>query len=538
MIEIGAYVHDIKEELRAAGFGNRQGVLLKYAAIMGCSADTIYRAMRKQLGRQKTLVRPKQHERSLIDQIAEIKMQGMLLSKGGGVERELSTARCIEILKVRGVAGADKLTVSTVNRRLEEIGFRLRKPRARVEAPYANFEWQMDFSRSKYFQLDKFDKATGDYVLKVSGRELHYKMDDKRLRTWIVQIKDSYSRLRDARAYAAAGESALIGLDMIHRVLNRDDDDPHPLRYAPERLKTDNGSFGKRKETSAAMAAIGVEIKLSSPGNSASQGKVESGFRSLWWTYELELAVKLGDGGTIRLTDYNDLLTEAMLKESALPHPYLAGVTRGGAYWQSVQKHPQTYIEADILQHAFRVEERGVDGSCLFSYLGKQYRAPQHCAGRRIRVYANLSGDVVGELLDSYDKPFACTAPAEGRNYPAWDMDDFDHRPHPTYQETLTAKLRRAKHDREPYVEGNRVYMPPKEQTRKAASPFSQSVEEFGNMTQARVWIGRQLVGLGYQYADFAEIFEELLGETLDKTRVRQKVDDLRRVLLTKVENL
>jgi len=220
-------LHALREEMDRAGHGQKRAVILRYAKALGVSPDTIYRAMRREFGKRKTKTsHPRRIPDELIDMVADIKLKGM---KMGLKERELSTENCIQMLIEQGVEGAEHLTPSTVNRRLVERGFRIRDPKVRVEAKYANQEHQIDFSRSKYFQVTRYDPQRNDYLMRVSGKELHYKKNDRRLRTWLVQLKDSYSRVRILQAYAATGESALMGLEFLNFCYNRPEDD-NPLR--------------------------------------------------------------------------------------------------------------------------------------------------------------------------------------------------------------------------------------------------------------------------------------------------------------------
>ncbi len=529
----------IKFELDEAGHGNKEGIYAHYCGLYNCSKATLQRAIRTHFGRQKKVDRAKVHAAELIDKIAELKMQGLLLTKGASVQRELSTDHCIQILMDRGEPGAELLTRSTVNRRLNERGFRIKQARTRIETPYANFEWQMDFSRSKYFQVHKWDKNLNDYLLKVSGRELHYKMDDKRLRTWIVQVKESYSRIRQVYAYASAGESVLIGLDALHRIFNRIDEDPHPLRHAPETLKTDNGAFIKRTETKTALAALGIEPQRSKAGNKESQGKVESGFRSMWMEFELPIAVKLGDGATIHLRDYADLLHQFCIDELAKEHPYIVGQSRGEAYARSIQQHPQTYIEADVLEHAFRTETREVDQSRLFSYAGVQYQAADFAAGKTIRVYKNLNGDVMGEVVDTFGKPFHCIPPMDGFKYPARLSGNYEHRPHATYRQQLETQVeaseKEAKKERQTqtYQRDNEVFFPPRETKREIESPFAirDTVVDFSNVTQAKIYAATRLRGLGYEYTDYDYAFDDIMQDVPTRAQIDKRINDLRVVL-------
>jgi len=549
-------LNTIREALAATSHGNKEAVYQRYAKRLGVSKATIQRSLRKEYGCHKKVKREKRIPQYLIDRIAKIKVEGLLLTKGAQKQRELSTEKCIDMLIDMEVPDTDLLYIidektgeiqyktGTINRRLAESGFRERDVKQRIEAPYANYQWQMDFSRSKYFQMKGYDPEKDDFMLKVHGRELHYKADDAKLRTWVVQVIDEFSRIRDVQFYAASGESWLIGLDMLHRMFNRNGKSEHPLRFVPERLKTDNGAFIKKKEVKAGLKAAGIIAKQSRPGNSDSQGKVESGFRSLWIGFELELATRLKAGTTIYLSELNDLVEEFCLNEMKLEHPaYLD--TRGAVYYQSIQARAQKVIEEDIKTHAFKIETRKVNDCLLFSWggQGRQYQAPQWAAGKRVRVYQNLNGDVLVESIDEFKRIGHAIPPKEGEKYPYKMLDDFEHRPHNNYRQDIETEVEKTARERkgEPFREGKRVFMPPLERKQDFESPFTErKIEnEFRNINEARVWVGTQIYNMtGGTYADFDYVFDEILDETLDKDVIKQKVEDLRIVLIKENMNL
>ncbi|MBN2200468.1 transposase family protein [bacterium] len=540
---INADLEQIKRELEAAGHGGKSAVLDYHAGLAGVSRVTLYRAIQKKFGSSREVQRERRVDVDdvLIREVAKIKEQGRMLTRGADVQRELSTSDCIRMLVDKGLAGADHLTVSTVNRRLEQIGYRERDPKVRVEAPYANRVWQMDFSRSKYFQLRKWDPARRDFLMKVHGRELHYKVNDARMRTWITSVVDEYSRVEACHAFAASGESWVIGLDMLHRIFNREPSDPHPLRHVPERLKTDNGAFIKRAEVRAALDAFGIECKRTRPGNHDSQGKIEKRFSIIWNKFELPLAIRLGAGSNIWLSEYNELLHEFTIERLSLEHP-LFFETRGATYARSVQSRVQLTIESDILQHAFRVDYRTVADTLLFSFGGLAYRAPYWAQNRRVRVYRNLNGQVLVESIED-GRIEAAVPPANGEKFPHRDLDDFEHGPAATYRQQIETELgqeARAKAGNPDtdrgwlmYQEGNKIFMPPRTAAVDPASPFEERKEEteYRSADLARVAIGAAIYEISegeWTYDDFRETFEPILAVTLSKETVARKIEDLR----------
>lgn len=512
-------LEEIQAEILQAGHGQKSAVVNRYVEKFGFSRCTIYRQLSSAYGKKKILRREKQVDQDLIDMIADIKLRGIEMGLG---ERELATELCIDMLVDQGVTGAESLTVSTVNRRLVEAGFRIRTPKVRVEADYANQEHQIDFSRSKYFQLHKYDAEREDYILRVSGRELHYKKDDKRMRTWIVQIKDSYSRCRLAKAYGAASEDGFIGLDLLDFLWMRGDDE-HCMRHVMDMLKSDNGSFSRRTEVKAVFKSLGVQLRHSAPYNHDSQGKIESGFASIWRRFELPLAIKLGDRAEIYLHEYNELLHDFMIRDSQRMHTFKKD-TRESVYRMSILKHPPKVVDVDILKIACRIDERVVTETLEVRFEGERYEAPPYCSEKRIRIYKNLNGELMGELPDNSRKPFLLEP------YTVRSIDDFDNRPHQTYrQERERIVHAQDKKEKSTEKSSGRLFMPAKEKKVKVESVFNETDEtEFKSKYDAQVYIGQRLRVYGDSYADYDDVFDELLDVDLSYESVEAVLDGIR----------
>jgi len=503
-------------------------VIQRYADLYKTSKGTIYRELRKKYGKQKTLNRKKVIDQALIDAVGHLKIKG---EKLGAITtnkrnpRELPTDIAIQMLiENYGVEDARILKSSTVNRRLRESGFRDRDIKVRVEASYANQEHQIDFSRSKYFQIVGFDTERNDWILKVSGRELHYKKDDRRTRLWLCQLKDSYSGIRLARGYGATGESALMGLEFLNYCYNRKEDD-HPLNYIPDMLKSDNGAFEKKKEVKAVLEALQIEARRSKPYNKDSQGKIESGWATAWRRFELPLSIKLGAGTRLLLAEYNQLLHQFSIKDMAKEHTRYDKYTKEKYYRIGIMEHPPREISDEIIHHAFRVEYRTVRQDLMVTIDKVPYECPAFAEGKRIRVYKSMSGEFRGELIDEDRKQFGLIP------YRFRKIDDFEHRHPATYRQKLEVEVERIEKERietkdrsEDWQQYKQAIIPSIHQ--EAESPFHRQDAKdaeiiFNSDREARLYIGKHLPK-GKTFMDFKYYFEPILA----KAKIEKKSID------------
>jgi transposase InsO family protein len=513
-------IHRIKQEIDNAGHGQKSIIVRQFANQFKVSTGTIYRMLRREYGIQKEINRDPKIPEDIIKRIALLKSRSTSLSN---TWRELPTGHCIEILQRQGIHDSENLTVGTVNRRLREAGFRIPTARVRVELDFATQEYQLDFSRSKYFQLKSYDQVNDDWVLKVSGKELHYKDEDARLRTWLVQAKDSYSRLRVARAYAATGESGFLGLQFLNWVFNRDKDG-NPMRHVMHILKTDNGAFAKLQESKMAMEALGVEWRMSRPYRKESNGKIESGFKSIWWKFELTLATELGHGNVLPLREYNRLLSEYMILDAQKQHPAIKDTVEA-VYRKSIMSIEPRVVDEDILRLACRVERRKVKDR-IVSIDNEQYETPDHANGKWILVHKNKLGEMIGRLEEENKKPFILSA------WSATKYDQYFQYPH-TYSQRMEAESQET--IKEP-LQGlakkasrpeRRLFMPERSVPVEINSPFvySESDLEFPSVLSAKIYIGEHLRMVNATYPDYAYVFDDLLNECLYKESIDQVLE-------------
>ncbi len=511
-------IAQMKAECDALPYGNIVKQKTQIAHNHGIGYSQLCREIAKVYGSQKTVKREKKIDDSLIHEVAKMKEMG---KKTGKKERELATDLCIQNLVDRNYAGADLLTPATVNRRLREKGYREVPAYVRVEASYANQQHQFDFSRSEYFQVQKFDGI--DYILVITHNTTAYKENQFKLRTWIAGITDTFSRLSVAKAYAASGESVSLGIDFLNFAYNREPDN-NPLRYLPERMKLDNGSFGKSKDVKEFFDKLNIKYEFATPNEKRGNQKRESAWKLMWRRFELNLVVKLGGNGkTISLTDYNLLLQDFLIQTMEHKHP-IKNQTRGHVYLTSVAMREQRLMSEDLKKYIFRVMSRIVAGDKTISLEKLKYQVPDNImVGEQIRVYKNLQNEVIGELINNPkgQKPFILS-PTDGYKL----LDDFSHRPHNTYQQDVVTEIKQEEKARKI------AYMPIREKKVKPKSVFTEvekKDETFASVYDAKVYIGNQLNQVGTNYAAYSGFFDPILANGLNKSGIDLVLQEIKR---------
>lgn len=496
-------VDEINRLLELSPKGERGAIVERYCAVYKVSRFTIYRALRQAFGRKKVVAREKKIPDAVIHEAALLKRAGEGLHLA---ERELSSEMVIQILRDRQVEGAELLTVATLNRRLAERGYRERKPYVRVEAMYSNQQHQLDFSRSKYFQLVGYDQDKGDYLVKVSGKELHYKVEDMRLRTWLVCIVDSYSRLTLTQAYAARGEEIAMGLEHLNRVYNGEFTFDGERLYLPQALKTDNGAFAKHSSVVNMLKALDIKPELAEAYQHRGNQKVESQFRNHWQRFELPLAIKMGAGKTLFLSEYNELAQEFAASEAKRNHPLRPG-TREHVYRSGLLLHEQRYLTDDFRDIAFKVIERTVNDALMVTINNEQFEAPRGTQGKRLKVYSTLNGEFAAEVIGDGDYKSFMLKPVTG----FVELGNFDHRPKATYKQELDNELAAKR------AAGKVTYLKPRTKRAVPDSPVHAAKEPFfSSVDEAR---GYALGKLGADvYAGYQDIFAEFFAEELKES--------------------
>lgn len=515
----------IEKVLAGIPHGQRRKKVEEIADAMNVHYSTIYRMLAAKNGKQKSIEREILIPQEWIDKVGQIKAGGFTF---GDKERELSTERCIRILERTGQIPPGVLTVSSVNRRLRESGFRQKKAARRYEADFANQSQQIDFSRSEYFELIDYDHRAGDYLVMVNARGLSYKnKEGKKQRLWLAQVKDEFSRVRLVRYFAAANEDSLMGLQMLHFAWRREEDE-HPLIYVPYYLRTDNGSFAKSGFTKDMLKRLGIEWLPSKVGNKQSMGKVERGWRDLW-QWELEEALVRGDKAVCHLSELNMIVHQEMIRELELPHPTRAG-KRGDLYRRSLAsvESANRRLPVDLVEMATKVIEKPVPLDCRITIKNVPYSVPEEYAGRVIRIVYNAEGKLIGESMDLERRfellPFKAQSFLQYRGVP----DTYQERMGKQYRHDLVEGAHEKKAPAKT-ESGNVAYLPPHEEEIPVQSPFDMGdASRFAGVEEARRYIGRRL---GVPYSEVAELFDELLAVSLDRQVIDELLDEARKAM-------
>lgn len=402
----------VANEVDAHPHGAKGEKIKEIAEMLGVSVATIHRRMSSARGPQRKIAKRESKYSAAKVETALKLQEDYRRTQLRGSRRQLSTQLLIQLMEETGEIEPGEWSVSGLNSAIRKSGYRLTKSRLRVEAEHYCQQFQIDFSRSKHFQVIGKDEDD-NWKLRVSAKELHYKDGAVRVRVWVTQMMDEYSRLRVVRYNIATGESPLLGMTFLDWYFNREDDG-HFMRHLPEAIRGDQGAFMKSQEAVNAFDSLGIDHRMSSPENKETQGKIERAFRDLWSRFEADLARRLvaeqGLRATITLAELNSWINQKMIEVQSERHPVYKQSTKMAVAQRSALNVRSKLMEADVLAHAFRTWEREADVSCMVSVDGVELEVPHYCAGKRVRIHRNLHGEYVGQMVDGYtEKPFAVT---------------------------------------------------------------------------------------------------------------------------------
>jgi|GEM_PF-1641897 len=516
---------EIKREIAASPKGAKGAIVKKWADFYKTSTDTIYREIRKAHGASKKVHRDVKTDMSLIDYVGKMKIEAAGLGNGS---REMATDLCLQIMVDSGVPGAEKLTVSTVNRLLVMRGFRNPEKIVRVEAAYSNQMHQVDFSRSKYFQVKNYDSKAHQYLLVANGRVLEYKEFEHKMRLWLFGVIDAYSRVGIARAGVMAGESVLAGIQFFNEIYGREEDGNN-LLYLPSILKIDNGSLGKNKDFMGMLERLDIRRELVKPNKKRGIQKAEAQWKNLWQRYEMPLSYRLTKKGitTIYLREYNEELHQFFLEKNESKHPVYAE-TRNHVYMSrlNVQVSRKLNDEAPFS----RSVERKIDNTCCISIDSQKYECSNDLyIGKWVTAYLKPDGTCVAELRDEYSKPFTMK-PVDG----FVELGDYEGRQKQTYKQSLEEQIKiSAEAAKQPAPDESRIsYIKPRIESIEPDTVFAQAADAeeryFKDKYEAKKYIGSLIFmhDRTETYENYASVFDVLLEENgLDKEYINQVWD-------------
>jgi len=506
-------IKEIKREIDAAPYGAKSEIVKRYAAKHQVSEKTIYRLLAKAYGKKRMRTKKSLRiEEDWIDMVAMLKAESMSY---GAKEREYKTEDAIEQLETSGMVPLGALKISTVNRRLQEAGFREGKPAQRYLEKFSNQCHYIDASRSEYISVVKYDPERDEYLLRTSPKSLRYKnKEGKSFGLWLAGLRDGRSGLRLVKYYTVTGENAYMGLDFLQHCWSRPADD-YPLNSFPYFLKMDNGPLAERKEVLKLLEALQVEQRKSAPYNKKAMGKIERPWRTFWQSFELKLVMQYGIGKSFYVSELNQMAHDYCVKESLGRHSIYRNVRKRDLYESELLAYPPRVFEGDFFKIASRPMRRKVGGDLIFWIENEPFQAPERYLGKWVLVHKNLHGDLVGEGEE------------DGQIFTIrerWEPQEFDD--YKAFPDTYRERMLKASKDAPWNVER----MQPKPQEIVVESPHLRDAErQIYSLAEAKNYIVQQLHL--ESYLEVAGIFDPLLAFSTEKSTI----DQILKVYQTKV---
>jgi transposase InsO family protein len=408
-------IDQIRRAWEDAPRGKKSELIQKWANLLGCTPQTLYREMPTNRQRRKGERQIPGIESAAIV-VARIKK---CPPKDKG---ELTTEDALNLAIANGVipAAMAAVSVATYNRVMRDLGMDQRQKRVqRFQAERPNQLHHIDASSSDCFYVAR-KLPDGDRVLKLhtsSSKGYKNKPVPTRERPWIYGLADDHSGFHLARYVAAEGESLVDNLDFLCWGWGKNDDTP--FFGLPDRLKSDHGPMMKGNAAKDFLKRLGIEIDGSIPGHKEAHGKIERPWRTMWQRFELPFFVESDlKEFEITLSELNRRFLIYQQEYNAKPHRYEKTVSRLDA-WRRISLHGGAVeLPENALKTVVRRWERTVEADGCFSLEGKPYEVKGlHCA--KVLVYRGVFDD----RLVVVDK-------ASGQKY---EVEDFAPTPLDTF---------------------------------------------------------------------------------------------------------
>ena len=117
------FLHELRKRIESSSHGTKKELISTWANNLNISEATLYRELRKEFGKQKTIYREKKIDEEIIVKIYNLKKKSAIKGK------VISTKDCIDKLYKSGIIKTNNLSASTINRRIKEAGLIIPKPK-------------------------------------------------------------------------------------------------------------------------------------------------------------------------------------------------------------------------------------------------------------------------------------------------------------------------------------------------------------------------------------------------------------------------
>ncbi len=272
----------IKNDMARAGHGGRTDVAKKWARLLDCCPQTVYRQL--EIGRARVGERQIEGIEEAARVIAQLKCappdhRGRITT-AQAVKNALHPENALLDEKFADVSIGtwDRVIRETIN--LDE-----RRKVVRFQAEYPNQMHHVDGSTSSCFYVHR--EENGEYIYRIHKGLKDYKNKPVpiRLRPWLYGMTDDHSGVHCFRYVAALGESSADNVDFLDWAWRNNED--KPFYGKPEKIKGDHGPMMSEEAANAWFALCGVETDPSTPLNKEAHGKIERPWRTLWQSFEL-----------------------------------------------------------------------------------------------------------------------------------------------------------------------------------------------------------------------------------------------------------
>ena len=263
-----------------AGHGGRTNVAAKWAELLKCCKQTIYRQL--DIGRVRT------GERQIEGVEEKARLIAQLKCTPPDHRGRITTAQAVKNALANGILEEEyaEVSIGTWDRVIREtINLDERRKVVRFQADYPNQLHHVDGSTSSCFYVHR--EENGDYIYRIHKGLKDYKNKPVpiRLRPWLYGMTDDHSGVHCFRYVAALGECSADNVDFLDWAWrNRDEKQFFGI---PEKIKGDHGPMMSEEAANAWFALCGVGIDPSTPLNKEAHGKIERPWRSLWQSFEL-----------------------------------------------------------------------------------------------------------------------------------------------------------------------------------------------------------------------------------------------------------
>lgn len=407
-------VSEVAVKVAASEWRGRRQIVETEAQRLGCSANTLYTALRAVRGRTRKQRADRGHCRRLsadhVRAVAEVKAKG----RDTLHDRIIATDDAIRAAEESGIVPKGSVTRSAFDRHAARGRWFGGHDRVycRFQARRSNQLHQVDSSQSKYLRV--IEKRDGEWIVGTRVPEYSRKRSEEPLGLWCTEVIDDHSRIVRRSYDVAPGESFSVVVEAIKGAWSAD---PRcALRGMPESLLCDHGPFRRSQEGRNFCESLGVDLIERMPNSPWVSGKVERQWRVFIQRFEAPFLLK--PEMTLTLTELNRMLHSFDAETNAKAHPFFMDRSRVQVYADGMDMEQVRYLPEDLGDAIYREDYRTVKPDSTMRLANRWYSVPDELAGRKVRIVFNAEGTVLVEY-DGKQYPAKLFVPHDAGEYRA-----------------------------------------------------------------------------------------------------------------------